>query len=346
MQPTEAITYSAYRAIAQGSARNIGMGGAFAALENDSSSVWIAPATLPIAGLAIDLNLTQGQIFSSEPVPTAVGREIIKSEYNMFSVTFLTAKENSFVIGFGQPYVEGHGNPTYSGAGLTLNEYRISQGKKITKNISVAPVLIYRRMEAKFASFRDAGGNNVTKEQTEESVDLGLSASAKFDDWIATLSWENARTYQFYNPTGVTLVTNGLAPVKIPSVSRFALSKSFPEVSIIVAAQVDWFAETAGLSSFIDSQVTTNTSISTAKNIFIPRLGFEHQFVDRFWAKSWLRLGYYVEQPKIDLQSPRGHWTIGAEAKIWVLFLNFAYDYANNYANAATSIGITISDYW
>ncbi|MBK9295023.1 MAG: hypothetical protein IPM57_11395 [Oligoflexia bacterium] len=345
-QNSEAITYSAYRTIAQGSARNIGMGGAFVGLENDSSSVWLAPSTLPFSSLRIDLNLTQSQTFSTEPTPTNTSGEIVRSDYNMFSVTFLTAKDNAFVIGFGQPYIEGHGNPIYNNSGLWLDEYRASHAKKLSKHISAAPVLIYRRLNAKYAGYRDVSNNYITSEQLGESIDIGLSVTFKLDDWLSTISWENERTYNLGNPQGYTVLTNGIQPVKIPATTRLGISKTFPEVSIIVSAQLDWFIDTKGLSSYLDSQATTNTLTSTKNNLFIPRLGFEHQFVDKFWVKSWVRLGYYVEQPKIDLQVPRGHWTIGGEAKIWVMFLNFAYDYASGYANAATSMGITISDYW
>ncbi len=341
-----AITYGAYRTFAQGSARSISMGGAFAAVENDASSIWIIPAMIPLTNSSIDVVLTQGQSFSTEPTPQSNVETTFRSGYSTFSMSYTFDNQASLAIGTGTPFSEGPDNPAFANSALTIAETRILAGFKFTKDFAIAPLLILRSVSEKYYGFKDPSGGTVGNEQATNSADMGISLAWKTTErTIMCLGWEPTRVYSLSNPPTISPVGNGIAPVKIPSITRYGLALKIPEIKTLITTQLDWWTNTNDLSAFIDSQYQGVQTLSKNSSLLVPRLGLQHQFVDRFWVNAWIRTGVYVEQPRVEQHRAREHWTLGVESKIWILDFTFGYDSAPGYANTSASLGISLTDY-
>lgn len=346
--PSSALTYAAYRPWALGGARIIALGGAFAAVEDDASSIWISPAMIPQTNSGLDVVLTQGQAFSSEFQPQSLisSETTFRSSFDLISASFVLDKQWALALGDGDPYTEGPDNPIFSNSLLALHETRIALGKHITDRLSVSALAIYRTIKEKYSGYLGTSSQTIGSEQQANAWDMGVSLAWQMDgDWISSVSWESPRTFDLNNPSDLVTQSNGIQPVKIPSVSRLGVTRRWRDVRLLLSTEVDLWTDTAGLSAFIDSQYQGPQTFSLNSSILVPRVGVEHMFIERNWVKSWVRGGFYVEQPRVQQNRAREHWTVGVESKIWILDFNFGFDHASGYANAATSLGISLSDY-
>ncbi len=341
-----AITYGAYRTTAQGSARAISQGGAFAAEENDASSIWIVPAMLPLTIHEVDMVFTQGQAFSKEPTPQNGGQAVYISSSTTVSLAYTFNKTLSMAVGYGTPYSIGAGNPSFSDSALSISDLRFSLGYRFPFGLAIAPLISFKNASEKYGGYIDGSGNMTGGEQIVSAVDMGLSiAWQNSPSMIMSLSWEQPRTFNMFNSNFLTALGNGIQPAKIPSLLRYGASLKIPDIKMMITSQLDLWTDTAGLSDFIDSQFTTQQTNSVNQALLVPRVGLEYQFVDRFWVNAWVRTGGYVEQATVQQQSTRGHWTLGVESKLWIFDFTFGYDNAAGYANAVTSAGISLTDY-
>lgn len=341
-----ALTYGAYRTVAQGSARAISLGGAFAAEENDASCIWIVPAMLPLTVREVDLVFTQAQDFSRQPTPQNSSETVYISSATTLSLAYAVGSSFSLAIGYGTPYSNGPGNSVFSNSSLGYSDFRFSPGYKLDNGLAFAPLISVKTVKQNYSGFTDAFGVTTGLEQIASGMSLGLSAAWQTSKpVIMSLSWEQPQTYNMGNPTYLNARGNGIQPVKIPSLTRYGLSVKIPSVRMMIASQLDLWTDTQGLSSFIDSQYVGQQTRSNANQILVPRLGVEHKFIDRFWVNAWIRTGFYLEQPIVQEYISRGHWTTGVEAKIWIFDFTFAYDNAAGFASAVTSAGISLTDY-
>ncbi len=347
-----ALTYAAYRTWAQGGARVTSLGGAFAAISDDASSIWISPAMLPIKDSGFDVVFTQGQGFSSEFLPqsTSSGETTTRSSFDAFAATFVVKKKWAVGFGDGNPFFEGPDNPLFGNAQLQVHDTRFSLGSKVAEDVSVAAVFISRFVREKYVGYSTTPTINpqssLTSEQTDSKIAAGFSIGWKMGEhWSSSVSWEQGQTFSLQNPNGLYAKGNGIQDVRIPTLTRIGLSRAWPEVSVLASLQGDVYSNASGLSAFIDSQYIGQQTNSKDDMVIVPRAGLEHQFLQRNWIRSWVRGGFYIEPPRVEQNRAREHWTLGVESKLWILDFNFAFDHASGYSNAPTSLGISLTDY-
>jgi len=341
----KATTYAAYRTWAEGTARVLSMAGAFAAVGDDASNVWISPAMIPLTNSGLDVIFTQGQAFSTDynSLFTDQNQETFRSSFDSTTATFVFSDQLSIGIGDGDPFSEGPDNPSFGNSYLQYHETRFSVGTTIKKEVGLAATLIYRFMAERYQGY---SGGNQSQEQDSPALDLNLSAAWDLHEhWIFSGSWEQGQDFNLQNPAGLVPAGIGIQPVRIPTLTRMGVSRKWPEIKLLLSSELDLWTSAANLSGFIDSQNTSQETQSVDNTVVVPRIAIEHEFLERTWIRSWVRAGYYEEPPRVQQDRERDHVTLGVESKLWILDFNFAFDHASGYSNAATSLGISLSDY-
>lgn len=339
----------------QGSHRVMAMGGAYAALSDDATGVTYNPAGLAFQPYWGDLGGNVNTVYNREVDLDGDGqKDGIPYTYHYYAATF-RAGDFGFGVGSNSPY---NLNISFNSDLGGFTETRTLQLTVETFNLPVA-----YRISKQWSFGVNLQGHTVTERYrfvstnpSTSEVDVATKATAA--TIVSGIMFRPDETWSFglfYSPraefndinselNNQTGGVNWFRNVVIPS--KTTLGGAYRLDRWVFTLDLDHFE---GLSNvqYVGSQLIPEFRRVEfdGKEKWVLHGGVEWNPVSTNMWDWYLRAGSYNEPPRALGVGSRQHTTFGTELRYWVLSLSAAVDGAENFANFAVGLGVSLKPY-
>lgn len=332
---TRTHPYNGFSTTVSGDVRTVGMSGATVGLPDSFLSSNSNPAGLALLMPDADAHFVNNAVsdghVQDRANPLHTGSLGLAAAFYPWAVSFgyvTTSRE-------GMPYrlLNSAEIPTI---GITTREYRLAVSRVLFSNrVSLGASLNLGQAEEQFEY-------ELSSLPTASSIDHSVGATFGLlgqvsRHWLVGLSYTLPIRYEFARPAGAgTPIAGFYQPVVTPA--RAGLGAGWVP-NRFFRTDISFFlvGRTGGAMLLRDDTTQVGEKVTLQ-----PRAGAAYIFADFEEFRGTLFGGSYLEMSRIEGRPSRLHFTSGIEVKPWIFTLGFGLDFAPNYSNLLTGIGIDI----
>lgn len=330
-----AESYEAFGNYTLGSARAIGIGGAYTSISDDSNAFFYNPAGVAISDVELQFVADFNRLNNDEHYidPNASG-EAVSSQFALIGGHF---KKGPLSLGLGylMPYFVELQNE------LLLTRFRSLQIREVGANASYAVDDHWAvGLNAKYSeAIQIEKTDSVTRDMQSNISYIQLGVLYKTERWSTGYSFSPELRWAATSTASSTFLD-----VTSPQKHVLGASYFIEPKKIRVAMDLVYIKKIKDVIAYESNFNLFQESLKDTDYLF-PKFGVEFVLIESEKTTAQLRLGFYEEPSRVTSSLTRRHLSIGFEIRYGPATFQIAQDQADGFTNTSQGISVAIGKF-